>query len=78
MSEPVLLERLLRVAWLWNGTLLGERMLTRAEPIVLGGTGEGAIPVPDTLGLEAGLTLLEPSGAGTGSCPIGACGALCA
>lgn len=63
------LERPLRVAWLWNGTLLGERMLTHAEPVVIGGDAPGAVPAPEGLGVDEGFSLLLPSGAGHSFAP---------
>lgn len=54
----------MRVAWLWNGTLLGERMLTHAEPVVIGGDSPNAVPAPEGIGEDEGLTLLTPASGG--------------
>jgi hypothetical protein len=56
------LDRPLRVAWLWNGTLLGERLLTHAESVVIGGDAPNALPAPE--GIAEGLSVLTPSAAG--------------
>jgi hypothetical protein len=63
MSAAQPLERPMRVAWLWTGTLLGERLMTHAEPVVIGGDSPNAVPAPEGLGDE-GLTLLTPTGGG--------------
>ena len=63
-AAPQPLERPVRVAWLWNGTLLGERMLTHAEPVVIGGDGPHAVPAPEGIGDDEALTLLTPTGNG--------------
>lgn len=62
MSAPRPLERPLRVAWLWNGALLGERMLTHAEKVVIGGDDPSALPAPE--GIGDGLSLLTPTADG--------------
>ncbi|MBK8170925.1 MAG: AgmX/PglI C-terminal domain-containing protein [Sandaracinaceae bacterium] len=56
--------RSLRVAFLWNGSLLGEELIEARKPVILGGT-EGLFPLPDTVVADgADVTLLEPTGAG--------------
>lgn len=64
MSALQPLERPMRVAWLWNGTLLGERLLTHAEPVVIGGDSPNAVPAPEGIGQGEALTLLTPTGSG--------------
>jgi len=72
MSAPApMLERPMRVAWMWNGTLLGERLLTQAEPIVIGGEQPDALPAPEGIAEGEGLVLLTPNGSGHQLTPDG-------
>lgn len=58
--REALLDRPLRIAWLWNGTLLGERLVTKPEAISVGGDDPAAVPAPT----EEALVVLEPSANG--------------
>ena len=64
MSNLQRLERPMRVSWLWNGTLLGERLMTHAEPVVIGGDSPNALPAPEGIGDGEGLPLLTPTASG--------------
>lgn len=56
--------RSLRVAYIWNGDVLGEEVLHERVPVVLGGK-EGLFPLPDTVdGAQDGVMILEPTGSG--------------
>jgi hypothetical protein len=62
MTIQVTPERVLRVAMVWNQSVLAERTLEEPAPVVLG-YGDGALfPLPEAQAARGDLTLLTPSG----------------
>ena len=55
-------QRQLRVAWLWNETLQGEKLLLEPEAVDVG--DEGIFPLPENLVDDPTIPLLIPKGAG--------------
>jgi len=64
MSSAAVSARQMRVALLWNGSLQAERLLTAAEPVVVGSTSKSMFPLPDGVSASEELTLLRPGSSG--------------
>lgn len=57
-------DRPLRVALLWNGAVLDERLLQAPVPVVLGSSREALFPLPEGAASSDDITLLEPDAGG--------------
>ena len=62
MTITITSGRNLRVAMVWNQTVLGEHLLETPRPVVLGYGDDALFPLPEAQAARGNLTLLTPSG----------------
>lgn len=62
-QQQAQLERPVRVALLWNGSLFGEELLTTASDVVLGDGPSALFPLPEGVIAESNFVVLEANGA---------------